>query len=151
MFSRTRISKKLAYSDFSHFRFRFQACIFQIFFTNHFIMTLLFSANEQTFKSLKNLIRRVNEYVAFEDYVVMLPRIKKFKLDVKRKVWIICDRNDRLKNAKDKKRRHIISRCIKCLFFLIAKRMNDNDDFLLLKVINDQHNHEVTIVDFHSA
>jgi hypothetical protein len=49
-------------------------------------MTLLSSANEQTFESLKNLIQRVNEHVALEDYAVMLLRIKKFKLDVKRKV-----------------------------------------------------------------
>jgi hypothetical protein len=82
---------------------------------------------------------------------VMLLRIKKFKLDVKRKVWIICDRDDRLRNARDEKRRHIISRCIKCFFSLIAKRMNDNDDSWLLKVINDQHNHEAIIVDFHST
>jgi hypothetical protein len=49
-------------------------------------MSLLSSSNEQSFKSLKNLIQRVNEHVAFEDYVVMLLRIKKFKLEVKRKV-----------------------------------------------------------------
>ncbi len=115
-------------------------------------MSLLSSSNEQSFESLKNLIQRVNEHVVFEDYAVMLLRIKKFKLEMKRKVWIICDRNDRLRNAKDEERRHIINRCIKCSFFLVTKRMHDDDDnSWSLKMINDQHNHAFTFADFHSA
>ncbi len=48
-------------------------------------MFLISSEDEQTFESLKNLIQRVNEHVASKNYVVMLLRIKKSKLDVKRK------------------------------------------------------------------
>jgi hypothetical protein len=48
-------------------------------------MSLLSSADEQIFESLKNLIQRINEHAASKSYAVMLLRIKKFKLDVKRK------------------------------------------------------------------
>jgi hypothetical protein len=48
-------------------------------------MPLLSSSDGQIFESLKNLILRVNEHAASEDYAVMLLRTKKFKLEVKRK------------------------------------------------------------------
>jgi hypothetical protein len=115
-------------------------------------MFLLFSSDEQIFESLKNLIDKVNEYVVSKDYAVMLLRTKNFKLGVKRKAWIICDRDDRLRNAREEERRHITNRCIECFFSLIKKRMNDSDDnSWSFKMINDQHNHEATFVDSHSA
>jgi hypothetical protein len=48
-------------------------------------MSLLSSADEQIFESLKNLMLRVNEHAASKDYAVMLLRTKKIKLEVKRK------------------------------------------------------------------
>ncbi len=115
-------------------------------------MSLLSSANKQIFEFLKNLMLRVNEHVASKDYAVILLRTKKFKLEVKRKVWIICDRDERLRESRKEEKRHIINRCIECLFSLTAKRMNDNDDSSwVLKVINVQHNHSLNFVDFHSV
>jgi hypothetical protein len=82
----------------------------------------------------------------------VLLRTKKSKLEVKRKVWIICDRDERLREARDEKRRHTISRCIECSFSLIAKRLNDSDDnSWILEVVNDQHNHFFILVESHSA
>jgi hypothetical protein len=116
------------------------------------VMSLLSSSDEQIFESFENLFLRVNEHAASQDYAVILLRIKKFKLDVKRKAWIICDRDDRMRAAREKERRHIISRCIECFFSLVAKRMNDSDDnSWSLKMINDQHNHSFTLVDAHSV
>ncbi len=115
-------------------------------------MSLLSSSNEQIFESLKNLMLRVNEHAVSKDYAVMLLRTKKFKLEVKRKVWIICDRDERLREARDEKRRHTINRCIECLFFLTTKRLNDSESSSwLLKVINDRHNHSFTFVESHSV
>jgi hypothetical protein len=115
-------------------------------------MSLLSSADEQIFESLKNLMLRVNEHAVSKDYAVILLRTKKFKLEVKRKVWIICDRDERLRESRKEERRHITSRCIECLFSLTAKRMNDSDDnSWVLEVINDQHNHSFTFVDSHSV
>jgi hypothetical protein len=82
----------------------------------------------------------------------VLLRTKKSKLEVKRKVWIICDRDERLREVRDEERRHTISRCIECSFFLTAKRLNDSDDnSWILKVVNDQHNHFFILVESHSA
>jgi hypothetical protein len=92
-------------------------------------MSLLSSSDEQTFETLKNLMLRVNEHVASERYAVVLNRIKKSKLEVKRKTWIICDRDERMRASRDEERRHIISRCVECFFLLTAKRMNENNDF----------------------
>ncbi len=136
----------------SHFRsFMSFSCKILNFFISFILITmsLLSSSNEQIFALLKNLIQRVNEHVAFQSYAVMLLRIKKFKFEVTRKAWIIYDKDDRLRSARNEKRRHITSRCIKCLFSLTTKRMNDSDDFWLLKMINDQHNHETTLTDFY--
>ncbi len=133
-------------------KFSFSIILSQSFTWSTLItMSLLSSVDEQIFESLKDLIQRVNEHVASKNYAVMLLRIKKFKLDVKRKAWIICDRDDRLRSARDEERRHITSRCIECLFSLTAKRMNDENDSWLLKIVNDQHNHQATFVDSHST
>jgi type VI protein secretion system component VasK len=48
-------------------------------------MSLASFEDEQSFESLKNLIFRVNEQVESRDYAVVLDRIKKSKLDVRRK------------------------------------------------------------------
>jgi hypothetical protein len=48
-------------------------------------MSLLSSSNEKIFETLKNLMLRVNEHVASKEYAVVLNRIKKSKLEVKRK------------------------------------------------------------------
>jgi hypothetical protein len=106
--------------------------------------------NRQTFESLSDLILRVNEHFDFEDYVVVILRKKKFELDVIRKTWLICDRDERIRESQDQNRRHIASKSIECSFFMIVKRLNDFDDSSwLLKVINSKHNHFFSLVDAH--
>jgi hypothetical protein len=50
------------------------------------VISLISSQEEQFFEILKDLIFRVNEHVESRDYAVVLSRIKKFKLQVTRKV-----------------------------------------------------------------
>jgi hypothetical protein len=96
-----------------------------------FIMILTFLINDQTFSTLKELIRSVNEHAELEDYTVVIFRIKKFKLRVRRKTWIKCDREEKSDESKERERRHFSSR--------------------LIEVINSQHNHAFSIVVAHSV
>ena len=49
-------------------------------------MSLTSSIEDQIFSFLKELVRAVNEHAEFEDYAVVIARIKKFKLRIKRKI-----------------------------------------------------------------
>jgi hypothetical protein len=114
------------------------------------IMPLALFENRQTFESLSDLILRVNEHFDFEDYVVVILRTKKFKLDVIKKTWLICDRDERIRESQDQNRRHTASKLIECSFFMIVKRLNDFDDSSwFLKMINSRHNHFFSLVDAH--
>jgi hypothetical protein len=113
-------------------------------------MSFALFENRQTFESLSNLILCVNEHFDLEDYVVVILRTKKYKLDVIKKTWLICDRDERIRESQDSNRRHIASRSIKCSFFMIVKRFNNFDDCSwFLKVINSRHNHFFSLVDAH--
>ncbi len=122
-----------------------------IIIMNSSIMNLVFFEDDQTFVNLEELILRVNEHAKSQEYVVVLLRIKKSKLEVKRKAWLICDRDRKFDDLEDQHRRHTESKRVECSFFLIEKRLDDNDDSWSLKVINSQHNHASTLVDAHSV
>ncbi len=106
--------------------------------------------DEQLFESLKNLIFRINEQVESRDYVVVLDRIKKSKLDVRRKAWLICDRDRKINESRDQNRRHIANRRIECSFFVVVIRDVDSDAWFL-KIVNERHNHSATFVEAHSV
>jgi hypothetical protein len=76
-------------------------------------------------------------------------RIKKFKLEVIKKAWLICDRNKKFKKSKDQNRRHTNNRLIDCSFSLIAQRREDDFIVWFLKIINLAHNHDFNFVDSH--
>ena len=84
-------------------------------------------ADGQFFESLKNFIFRINEHAALKGYAVIVGRSKKSKLDVKRKIWLICDREKKMRPQRDKGQKHITNRCIDCPFFFIAQRMEHSD------------------------
>jgi uncharacterized protein YeeX (DUF496 family) len=48
-------------------------------------ISLAFLEHDQSFKSLKNLILKINEHAESRDYAIVMSRIKKFKLSVHRK------------------------------------------------------------------
>ena len=45
---------------------------------------------------------------------------------------------------------HINNRALKCFFFIIVKRFNNNTELWQLNVINETHNHESNLVNTHS-
>lgn len=114
------------------------------------IMSLRSSEDEQSFESLEDLLLRINEHVDLEDYVVVLLRIKKSKLRVKRKAWIKCDREEKIRESQNQDKRHNSNRLIDCSFFLIAKRENEEVDSLwLLKMTNSEHNYSSSLASAH--
>jgi hypothetical protein len=114
-------------------------------------MSFAFFENRQIFESLDNLILRVNEHSRFEEYVVVLLRIKKFKLEVRKKTWLICDRERKVRESQDQDRRHISNKYVACSFSLIAKRKHDDENTsCLLKMKNSNYNHSFNLADAHS-
>ncbi len=111
-------------------------------------MSLILSANDKFFEFLQDLIRRVNEHVKLKDYAIVFLRIKKSKLEVTRKAWLICDRDRKTTESHEQERRHDTSRHIKCLFFLIVKK---EDEIWFLKMINAKHNHFISLAKAHSV
>jgi hypothetical protein len=79
-----------------------------------------------------------------------MSRIKKFKLSVRRKTWLICDRDRKSNKSRNQNRRHIVNRRIQCSFSIVVTRKEDNDAWFL-KIFNDRHNHAAILVDAHSA
>ena len=113
-------------------------------------MPLTSSIEGQTFPFLKELVRAVNEHAEPEGYAVVIARIKKFKLRVKRKTWLRCDREEKFATSSGETRRHFDSRLIECPFSLTVKREDDDVDAWILKIVISQHNHESIIADAHS-
>lgn len=118
--------------------------------TSQSLDELTLSEDEQSFEILKNLILWVNEHADRQRYAVVLGRIKKSKLKMTRKAWLICDRERKTHEFRDQNRWHIDSRRIKCSFSCVAKRENDSDIWFL-KMITSTHNHAATLTDAHSA
>ncbi len=114
-------------------------------------MILLSSSEDRTFDELDDLLRFINEHAESEDYAIVFKRIKKFKLDIKCKVWIICDRERKSHECTRQNRRHDDSRHIECLFSIIVKLVDENSDSWIFEVKNSQHNHAFIIVDAHSV
>jgi hypothetical protein len=77
-------------------------------------------------------------------------RIKKFKLSVRKKIWLICDRDRKSNESRNQNRRHIVNKRIQCSFSIVVTRELDSDAWFL-KIVNERHNHSVIFVDVHSA
>jgi adenosyl cobinamide kinase/adenosyl cobinamide phosphate guanylyltransferase len=80
---------------------------------------------------------------------MILKRIKKFKLDVKSKVWIICDRKRKLHECTKQNRRHDDNIHIECFFLIIVKLVDENSDSWIFEIKNSKHNHAFIIIDAH--
>ncbi len=113
-------------------------------------MNLASSSEDLSFAYLKSLVRFINEHVDREEYAVMLKRIKKFKLEVTNKAWIICDRERKTHEVKDQARRHCDNKHIECSFFIIVK-LDENIQTWLYEIKNPEHNHVSSIADSHSV
>jgi hypothetical protein len=114
-----------------------------------YAMILSSSSEDRFFDELNDLLRFINEHARSEDYAIVLKRIKKSKLSVKCKVWIICDRERKSHECTNQNRRHDDSKHIECLFSIIVKLVDENTDFWIFEVKNSKHNHVFIIVDAH--
>jgi hypothetical protein len=79
-----------------------------------------------------------------------MSRIKKFKLSVHRKTWLICNRDRKSTESKDQNRRHIVNKRIQCLFYIVVTRKEDRDAWYL-KIVNERYSHSIIFVNAHSA
>jgi hypothetical protein len=100
-----------------------------------------FSFEDRTFDDLKDLLLYLNQHVNSEDYVIVLKRTKKFKLQVTCKTLIICDRNKKFHERAEEHRRHDSCKHIKCSFFIIAKLDDENVYSWIFEIRNEEHNH----------
>ncbi len=114
-------------------------------------MILSSSFENRIFDDFDDLFRFVNEHVDKEEYAVVLKRTKKFKLRVKCKTWMICDREKKSHECTKQNRRHDDSRHIECFFFIVIKLSDENADFWIFEIKNEDHNHVSSIVDAHSV
>ncbi len=114
-------------------------------------MILLSSFKNRTFDDLNDLLCFINKLARFEDYAMILLRIKKFKLNVKCKAWIICDREQKSHECKKQNRRHDDNKHIECSFFIVVKLVDENADSWIFEMKNSKHNHAFIIVDVYSV
>jgi hypothetical protein len=84
-------------------------------------MQLISLFEESIFENLKNLIKFVNTHVDSQNYAIVIARFKISKKDIKRKIFLRCDREERFLDSLDRKRRNTNLRLIQCSFNIIAK------------------------------
>jgi hypothetical protein len=103
-------------------------------------MQLLSSSEESIFENLKDLIKFVNTHVDSQNYAMIIARFKISKKDIKRKIFLRCDREEKFLSSLDRKRRHTNTRLIQCSFSIIAK-LNLDINLWSLIVRDSDHNH----------
>ncbi len=139
------------FSSLSHFSYHFILHHLIISSSHHLIMSFASSEDDQIFENLDDLMLRINEHAESQKYACVLHRTKKFKLEVRRKTWIVCDRDRKFKESRDQERRHIFSRRIDFSFSSIVKREDDIVNSWVLKVVDFRHNHEASLAKAHSV
>ncbi len=85
------------------------------------LMQLTSSFEEFIFENLKDLIKFVNTHVDSQNYAIVIARFKCSKKDIKRKMFLRCDRDEKFLSSLDRKRQHTDTRLIQCSFSVVAK------------------------------
>jgi hypothetical protein len=80
---------------------------------------------------------------------MMLKRIKKFKLEIINKTWVICDKERKTHEIKNQVRRHDDNKHIKCFFLIIAK-LDENIQTWMYEIEYSKHNHVFNVAESHS-
>jgi len=85
--------------------------------------------SRQIYDDVKLLIEGLNQHAESERYAVVTARIKKFKKDVDRIIYIRCDREGKAKlnSANFERRLHSDTRLMKCSFSVVDKRNKKSD------------------------
>ncbi len=69
----------------------------------------------------EKLIVVVNTWAETHDYTLIVSRLNKNKREIKNKIWLRCDRNDKSDDTVEQTRLHVDSRLIECFFKAIAR------------------------------
>ena len=114
-------------------------------------MNLLSSLENSLYSFIEAFVLAVNNYANSKKYAIVIARSKINKKDFKRKIWLRCDRKNKLRESRNMKRVHEIIKLQKCSFKVIAKRTNayKNDDDWKLIVKNLFYNHFSTLFESH--
>jgi hypothetical protein len=113
-------------------------------------MQLISLLEESIFENLKDLIKFVNTHVDFQNYAIVITRFKISKKNIKRKIFLRCDREEKFLDSLNRKRRHTDTRLIQCSFSIIAK-LNLDINLWSLIVRDFDHNHDSSTSAVHSA
>jgi hypothetical protein len=86
------------------------------------IMNLRFSLINAMYLSLEKLMLTINHHVESKDYAVVKQRFKKnLKTNQVVKIYLRCDREEKLNDkSHEKKRKHSLTRLVNCFFFLFC-------------------------------
>ena len=89
----------------------FHVFFFHFYFIYHFSTCLLpFFSNDEYYFTLQSFLCQINEYAGRKKYVVILFRTKKIREKLHKKIWIICDRDRKMRTFRKQQKRYIISK-----------------------------------------
>ncbi len=83
--------------------------------TENMKMSLLFSNLLDFYSTLDDLVTAINEFVDFQEYVVVKKRIKINKKEMLRKTILKCDKDEKHKYKRFEKRETFSQQC-ECFF-----------------------------------
>ncbi len=94
-------------------------------------MNLALSSMSELYVSHEKLIIIINTWAKAHDYTLNIKRLSKNKWEIKNKIWLKCDKDDKCMSSVKQKRLHVDLRLMKCLFKAIAKWLLDETNWLL--------------------
>lgn len=105
-------------------------------------MSLAPPVPEESYLSLPDILKQLNEHAGPEGYAVVLLCTKTTPEKIPRKAWIICDRGRKLRVPKGRERRHAGSRQVEYPFSIIAISLDkDAGGPWIIEIVNPEHNH----------
>ena len=113
-------------------------------------MNLAFSSVSELYVNHEKLFVVANTWAEAHAYALNIKRSSKNKREIKDKIWLKCDEDDKNSSSVEQKRLHVDSRLIECSFKAIAKWSLDETSWLL-RIEDSAHNHCSILSESHSA
>ena len=113
-------------------------------------MNLAFSSVSELYVNHEKLFVVVNTWAEAHAYALNIKRSSKNKREIKDKIWLKCDEDDKNSSSVEQKRLHVDSRLIECSFKAIAKWSLDETSWLL-RIEDSAHNHCSILSESHST
>ena len=111
-----------ANQSFSHWKFQISSCHYTHQSFN--IMLLNSLLEDKLYFSLESFVIVVKQHADSQRYAVIVVRIKVFKIEVKRKAWLRCDRENKHRDSENQQCIHESSRLIDFSFNVVVKRVS---------------------------